>query len=241
MPDGHDQRPYHGAGRTTIIMPMTVSAPAEPAALYRARRGRVDVVDVPEYPFVSVDGHGAPGGAEFVSALAALYPIAYGICFTLRASGIDEKVSPLEALWWTADPAADYAAALARGGYGEADKAGWSWRTMIRLPDAADAGMVARVRAEAALRHPESGAGLERVRFRRWREGLCAQTLHVGPYSAELATVELLHRFVVDAGYRATGRHHEIYLGDPRRCAPERLRTILRQRIVRSRPAAARS
>lgn len=202
------------------------------AHLYRARRGVVDVVEVPELLFVSVEGSGPPAGPAFAEALGSLYPVAYGVRFALRAAGIDEKVSPLEALWWTEDPAGDFGRALATGGYGEADKERWRWRALIRLPSATSGDLVAHVEDAVRAHRPELGGPLSRVRFGPWREGRSAQTLHVGPYAEELATVELLHRALADAGYRPAGRHHEIYLGDPRRSAPERLRTILRQPVA---------
>ena len=203
-------------------------------SFYRARAGKIDVVDVPTLSFLSVDGAGPPGGADFARALAGLYPMAYGVRFALRDKGVDEKVSPLEALWWTADPAGDFWRALARGGFSDVDMAGWSWKALIHVPDACDAEMVNAVRDGARRRHPESLDTLAGVSFGRWREGLCVQTLHVGPYASELPTVEWLHASLAEHGYQATGRHHEIYLGDPRRCAPERLRTILRQPVTRT-------
>lgn len=213
-------------------MTVVVSA-ADVAALYRARAGRVDLVEVPELPFAAVDGSGAPGGPGFARAVGALYPVAYGIRFALRRRGVDERVSPLEALWWTAQSAADFTAALSRGGYREEEMAAWSWRALIRLPAAADEALVAEVKARAAARRPEGAGALEDVRFLLWREGPSVQTLHVGPYGAELPTVQLMHDFIVGHGLTPTGQHHEIYLGDPRRCAPERLRTILRQPVRR--------
>ena len=214
-------------------MTVVVSA-AEVAPLYRARRGRVDLVEVPELRFAGVDGEGAPSGPAFPRAIGALYPIAYGVRFALRKQGTDERVSPLEALWWTAQSAADFTAALARGGYGEEEKASWSWRALIRLPSQADDALIAEVKSEAAHRHPEGADAIDEVRFFPWREGLSVQTLHVGPYSAELPTIRLLHEFIGSHELTPAGQHHEIYLGDPRRSAPERLRTIVRQPVART-------
>jgi len=212
---------------------MTSLAPlaADPTVGYRATKGEVSLVEVPELLFASVDGHGAPGGAEFKCALGALYPIAYGVRFALRERGIDERVAPLEALWWTETPLVDFKGALERGGYAPADMDRWFWRAMLRLPRATDKVTLDSVRTAAIRRRPDSASTLESVAIGPWQEGLCVQTLHVGPYSAELPTVQLLHSFIASHGYRAVGRHHEIYLGDPRRAAPERLRTILRQPV----------
>jgi hypothetical protein len=202
----------------------------EPSSLYQAKRGQVTVLDVPEMLFATVDGQGPPAGTAFQQAVPALYGIAYGVRFALRGQGTGEKVSPLEALWWTQDPAASFAAALAAGGFTAEDMGGWCWRALIRLPSAARTA-AEEARREAGRRHPEHAAALAQVRIEPWREGLSAQTLHVGPYADELPTVRMLHEYIATTGYRVTGRHHEIYLGDPRRSAPERLRTILRQPV----------
>jgi len=210
-----------------------VDVAADVAALFKASRGKVVLLDVPELLFASVDGRGAPGDESFAQAVGGLYTIAYGVRFALRDKGVDEKVSALEALWWTADPAADFAAALAAGGFSDQAKDGWSWRAMIRLPWAASDDVLTAARAQAVRRHPEVEPALAAVHVGPWREGLCVQTMHVGPYAAELPTVVLMHDFIAQHGLRAVGHHHEVYLGDPRRTAPDRLRTILRQPVGR--------
>lgn len=213
---------------------MVTAATPDTERLFTAEAGTVTVLEVPELPFASVDGSGTPDGAAFGNAIHGLYTVAYGVRFGLKRVGIDEKVSPLEALWWTDDPAGDFAAALARGGFTGAEKASWSWRAMIRLPWAADDTVVGAVKEEAVRRHPEMQADLDNVRVGPWCEGLSVQTLHVGPYATELVSVTLLHDFIAEHGYRAAGLHHEVYLSDPRRCAPERIRTILRQPVERA-------
>ena len=190
-----------------------VSAPSRRQTnLYKAVPGRVDVVDVPEYMFAAVDGAGAPANGAFQSAIPALYSVAYGVRFALRDRGVDVKVAPLEALW---------SSPIGTG----------RWRAMIRLPWAADCDLVDAVRRAAAERHPERQRDLDTVSVVRWQEGLAAQTLHLGPYDAEAPSIDALATWIADHGYRPTGRHHEIYLSDPRRSAPDRLRTILRQPV----------
>jgi hypothetical protein len=212
---------------------MTTATRADFASLYRARRGQVDFVDVPGAAFVVVDGAGEPGGADFATALSALYPVAYGVRFALRDRGVDEKVSPLEALWWSAHPADDFAAAVAAGTFNAGQMRDWRWQAMTRVPDAADEAFVVHVARVAEQRHPELAPAINRVRYLHWTEGRAAQTLHIGPYAEELSTVQILHAGIAAEGFRPRGRHHEIYLSDPRRCAPERLRTILRQPFER--------
>lgn len=210
---------------------MTTATHTVNGGLLVAKRGHVDVIDIPEYCFAQYEGKGSPESPLFGRAVQALYSIAYGVRFGLRGQGIDERVAPLEALW-TFPGATDFAVAgtvplhVAHG----PDR--WGWRVMIRLPDAADRELIENVRGRTCLRRPELLETLQSVTVDVWTEGLAVQTLHVGPYSAELPTVELLRDYIRHHGYRAVGLHHEIYLSDPRRCAPARLRTILRQPIA---------
>jgi hypothetical protein len=203
------------------------------ASLLKVRRGAVDLIDVPEFGFAVVTGTGAPGGGEFTDALQALYAISYGAHFLARKQyGEAPGVMPLEALWWVDDPdQQDILAAVARGqaSMADTDRDRWRWQAMIMQPDPIDGGLV-----EAALtraRDNKASAALERLRYIRWAEGRCAQLLHVGPYAAEGPSIARLHQAITAAGGRPRGRHHEIYLGDPRRSAPEKLRTILRQPV----------
>jgi len=193
--------------------------------LYSVRAGCFEVVEVPKLAFAWVDGEGPPQGPGFQAAIRGLFPITYGVHFALARRAIKEKVSPLEALWWNVDTLEDPADGPPD------DWAAWHWSAMIRLPAGCAVSDVEEARAAAADRHPEEADHLDRVDFRHWTEGLSVQTLHVGPYSAEAPTIHALHEFIRGHGYRAIGRHHEIYLGDPRRCAPARLRTIIRQPV----------
>ncbi|GAA1476820.1 GyrI-like domain-containing protein [Nocardioides aestuarii] len=174
-------------------------------ASYRARKGVVEEVDLPPRRYLMVDGSGDPNTAPaYAAALAAIYPVAYRLKFAAKAAGRDYVVPPLEALWW-----ADDMDAFTR----RRDKDAWRWTVMLLVPDWVDDATVA-----AELVDP--------VRLETLTEGRCVQTLHVGPYDAEGPTIEALH-----AGRTLTGRHHEVYLNDALRTAPERLRTILRQPV----------
>jgi hypothetical protein len=189
--------------------------------LYKARPGRVEFVDVPEFGYAVVEGQGDPSGAAFAAAIRALFTVSYRAHFLAkRKFGDAPHVMPLEALWWTAG-----------GGPLELsdrdiDRPEWRWQAMIMQPAPIDDAVVAAAIAAAGAK---AGPALAELRFVRWTEGHCAQLLHVGPYSTEGRSVATLHAAIRAAGYRPCGRHHEIYLGDPRRSAPERLRTILRQ------------
>ncbi len=191
---------------------------------YAARRGRFDVVTVPPLRYLMVDGHGDPNTAPaYRDALTSLYPLAYTLKFFSKDElGRDYGVMPLEALWWADDLAAFTTAR---------DKSRWDWTLMILTPgwitdehvEAARAKVVAKGQAPV----------VERVRLEGLDEGLCVQTLHVGPYDDEAPVLADLHdRFVPGQGLRLVGKHHEIYLNDVRRTDPARLRTILRQPVA---------
>ena len=183
------------------------------------------IVDVPEIAFLMVDGRGDPNSSEqYEAALQALYGVAYTLKFTLKKAQPerDFKVAPLEGLWWTdgEPPSLDEL---------QTDRDAWNWTMMIAVPDAVTAAEVGAAADAAARRRPLPAAGL--VRLERFAEGQAAQLMHIGPYAEEAPTIARLHDFVADQGYELRGRHHEIYLGDPRRTAPERLKTVIRHPV----------
>lgn len=194
-------------------------------AAYRARRGTFSVVEVPPLQHLAVDGRGDPNAsAAYRDAVAALYPVAYKIKFLGKDLGRDHVVMPLEALWWSEDMATFTTAR-------NLDR--WQWTVMIMVPDWVAADHLEAARAAAARK--AAGPALDAVRPQPLEEGLCVQTLHVGPYDEEGPALEEMHRtFIPGAGLRMSGRHHEIYLNDARRTDPARLRTILRQPVVRA-------
>lgn len=218
---------HHGVMATKTALLESV------APLYKVRKGHVDFVDVPELGFVTIDGAGAPSGAEFAEALAALYSVSYGAHFAARkATGEAPRVMPLEALWWVDGEEAQ--AVMERFAAGEAtidesDRDRWRWRAMIMQLPPIDGAAIERAIAGARAKKPVPS--LDRLRFVRWAEGPSAQIMHIGPYATEASSVVALHRAIAEHGSRPHGRHHEIYLGDPRTCAPEKLRTLLRQPI----------
>lgn len=162
---------------------------------------------------------------EYTAALAALYPVAYTLKMTSkRELGRDYVVPPLEGLWWAEDMAA-----FTTG----RDKSQWNWTMMLLVPNWLDHERVeaatARVRAKGAA----APARLADVRLATLAEGRCVQTLHIGSFEDEGPVLRRMHEQAIpQAGLRMVGRHHEIYLSDARRVAPERMRTILRQPVV---------
>lgn len=197
------------------------------SALYRVGRKPV-LVDVPELTCLMVDGSGDPNTSlDYRHAVEALFTLSWTLRFALKREGVlDYRVMPLEGLWWTPDMA-DFSAS---------EKSAWQWTALIVQPDVVDDSRLAQ--ACAAAGEKKDLAVLDAVRLERWREGQAAQVLHVGPYSAEGPTVAALHAFIAVHGLGLSGKHHEIYLGDPRRAAPEKLRTIVRQPVEQRAGAA---
>lgn len=191
--------------------------------LYQPSARKVEVVDVPELSFAMVDGRiekgHAPGDSPaFLEAMQALFGISYTLKFQSKLrkkNAIHYPVMPLEALWWVTD-----------GRFDHSKPDNWCWCAMMMQPEHIDAKMFAE--ALVQLRNKKPSPVLNRLRLERFREGLCIQTMHIGPYSAEPSTVERMHAFAQENGYLIANQHHEIYLGDPRRSAPEKLKTVLR-------------
>jgi hypothetical protein len=188
--------------------------------LYAPPRGKFVMVDVPELSFLMIDGEGDPNRAPaYKDALEALYAVAYTAKFLskLGSAKVDFRVMPLEGLWW-ADDMEDFSAAR---------KDAWKWTMMIAVPDAVTGELFAAARTKAAAK--KDLTALPRLRLERFREGRAAQTLYLGPYADEGPVIAALHRFIADGGHRRAGKHHEIYLSDPRRTDPAKLKTIIRQ------------
>jgi hypothetical protein len=191
--------------------------------LYQPSARKVEMIEVPELSFVMLDGriekgHTPGDSPTFLAAMQALFGISYTLKFQSKLrqkNAIDYPVMALEALWWVED------------GHFELSKPdNWCWRAMMMQPEHIDAGMFAE--AMVQLRSKKPAPALELLRLERFCEGLCIQTMHLGPYSTEPATVERMHAFALENGYLLANQHHEIYLGDPRRSAPEKLKTVLR-------------
>ena len=203
-------------------------------------------IEVPEMVFIQVEGRGDPNTSEsYKNALEILYALSYGIKMNLKFHSLPGElleqagknkeespawsgnyvVPPLEGLWWVEDTAFD--------GKNVTDKEAFCWISMIRQPALVTEEVFTWAKENLSRKKPE--LDLSKARLVRYREGLCCQILHVGSYDEEPATIEELDRFVRESGYEAdfaNGRyHHEIYLSDPRRTAPERLKTVIRHPV----------
>ncbi|TVU64794.1 hypothetical protein FQP90_06990 [Paenarthrobacter nitroguajacolicus] len=192
-------------------------------ATYSAKHGQFSVVTVPTLQFLMIDGHGDPNTAQsYKDALTTLYPVAYKLKFFSKAElGQDYGVMPLEALWWSDDMESFTSAR---------DKSRWDWTLLNMVPDWITQEHMEMVRQVVAKKG--EAPALESLRLEPLEEGLSVQTLHIGPYDHEGPVLEEMHNnFIPEQSLSMTGRHHEIYLGDPRRTAPEKLKTILRQPV----------
>lgn len=202
----------------------TFERPENRAAEFRGGAGLVRFLEIPPRRVVMIDGEGLPGPDAFAPRMPGLYATAWTLRFRLKARGVVTKVGPLEGLWWTADESADLDAILGP------ERTDWRWTLFITLPaEATDEEVATALAAGRAKLDAMFGASLRAETF---DEGRVAQLLHVGPYEAERASIERLHAAVMAAGLCLRGRHHEVYLGDPRTSAPERLRTILRHAVT---------
>jgi len=189
--------------------------------LYSAKQ-EATLVEVPELHFAMVDGHGDPNEApEYVEAVQALFSVSYTARFALKRApdGLDYGVMPLEGLWWAKDMSA----------FTTGDKSSWDWTMMIMQPAQVTPEVFEAARGTAARK--KSLPAIDRLRLESFKEARSAQLLHVGPYATEGPTIKRLHAFIADQGCEPVGKHHEIYLNDPSRTAPEKLRTIIRQPV----------
>ena len=190
--------------------------------LYNPSGKSFTLVEVPSMNFLMIDGHGNPNNnPAYQEVVEALYAMAYTLKFAIKKKGIDYSVSPLEGLWWIEDMRE----------FSLEKKDQWDWTMLVMQPEWVTADLVEALRPEMARK--KSLPALDRMRFGAFHEGLSVQIMYTGAYADEGPTIARLHAFIQEEGYQVTGKHHEIYLGDPRRTAPEKLKTIIRQPIRR--------
>jgi hypothetical protein len=199
--------------------------------LYVPSAKKIEVVEVPAMNFVMIDGaiepDQAPGTSPlFQENMQALYGAAYTLKFAAKLrkeNPVDYPVMALEGLWWVED------------GVFDIQKPGnWKYTVMIMQPDLVTPEMIADALAQMRKKKGDQPA-FARLRLERYREGLCVQTMHIGPYATEPATIQRMQAFMQENGYRDLvglgGKHHEIYMGDPRRADPSKLKTVLRHPV----------
>jgi hypothetical protein len=190
----------------------------EHKVLYNAK-AKPSVVEVPDLNYIMIDGMGDPNTSEeFMEAMEALYGASYTLKFSFKKEKeMDWTVMGLEGLWW-ADDMGDFIAL---------NKGKWKWTMMIMQP-----GFVMEkdlLDAKKRLEEKKGNPAIAKLRMERYNEGLSAQIMHIGPFSTEGPTIRTLHGFIVSQGGSLSGKHHEIYLSDPRKVPEDRWRTIIRQ------------
>jgi hypothetical protein len=200
----------NGQSMTEPLAAADYVAPRKPTLL-TVRRAR----------YLAIPGQGEPGGERFTAAIGALYGVAFTVKMTRKFAGKPVyPISKLEALW--------FMSGVAPG----TPREDWRWKLVIRTPDVVTPGDVRH--AISTLLGRGKPRQVREVTLETIVEGPCVQMLHLGPYEREPETVDVMRAFVIDQGYRLTGLHHEIYLSDPRRVPPARLRTILRLPVRRA-------
>ncbi|UCF58539.1 MAG: GyrI-like domain-containing protein [Candidatus Bathyarchaeota archaeon] len=187
--------------------------------LYNPSAKKVEIVDIPMLNFLMIDGSGDPNTAqEYKDAVEGLFAVSYALKFMVKKEkGVDYGVLPLEGLWWTDNMTQ----------FSLENKDAWKWTSMIMQPEYVTEALVNK--ALEQVEKKKNPPALPKIRFKSFQEGLSAQIMHIGPYSAEGPTIEGLHNYIKEHGYGLRGKHHEIYLSDPRRSAPERMKTVIRQ------------
>ncbi len=178
------------------------------------------LVDVPEGKYLTILGKGHPSEGEYGEAMMALYSCVYTLKFKYKAEGKDYSIMPLEGLWWIDDRVFD----VNEPAPGEK----WRWKSMIMVADFVTEESLKEVQEELV---PKKGEKVREVKLEPFHEGLSAQIMHTGPYSEETPTINKLHEWVEENGYRLRDDHHEIYMNSPQRTKPENLKTIIRHPV----------
>ena len=187
--------------------------------LYNPSAKEVTIVEVPRMNFLMIDGQGDPNTSqEYKDAVEALFSLSYTLKFmTKKTNAVDYAVMPLEGLWWVDD--------MSR--FSAKNKNAWKWTSMIMQPEQITKDSVAKALEE--IKKKKKLPALSRIRFESFHEGKSAQILYIGPFSDEGPTIQKIHEIIRKNEGTLEGKHHEIYLSDPRKVAPERMKTILRQ------------
>ena len=190
--------------------------------LYKPSEKEVVVVDVSSMNFLMIDGIGNPNTSqEYKEAVETLYAVSYALKFMIKKgeTAIDYGVMPLEGLWWVDDMTK----------FSIENKDVWKWTSMIMQPKYATVDLFEQ--AFEQVKKKKNPPAISKIRFESFSEGLSVQIMHIGPFSAEGPTIEKIHIFTKENDYELRGKHHEIYLNDPRKIAPEKMKTIIRQPI----------
>ena len=178
-----------------------------------------EIAEFGEANYLTIEGKGEPGGDVFVNAVEALYPLAYGIKKVCKEQGNDFGVPKLEGLWWVegTKPALEVA------------RSEWCWKLMIRMPEFVTGEMMESVQPEVAKK--KKNDLIRDISFESFNKGKCVQVTHIGPYSTEPQTIEAMMDFMAANNLQVNGRHHEIYISDPRKTDPSKMKTLIRYAV----------
>jgi len=191
--------------------------------LYEPSAKEPVIVDVPRMRFLAIDGVGGVGEGAFQDAIGALFSLGYPVRFGAKKQlEIEYPVMPLEGLYWDVERGFEISLA---------DATQLAWRLMMMVPFVVPSEFIEATRAEVATK--KDPPRLSEVRIEDYAEGTSVQVMHIGPYDQETPTIERMLTFAAEQGYRVAGKHHEIYIGDPNRSAPEKLRTVVRYPVTR--------
>jgi hypothetical protein len=186
---------------------------------YYSAKTRPDIREFTELNYLTILGQGEPAGVEFTKAVEALYPLAYGVKKICKQNETDFGVPKLEGLWWVNSdkPAL------------EVPRNEWHWKLLIRMPDFVTSEMVNKAKDEVVKK--KSIALVNQIQFEKITEGKCIQVMHVGPYATEPETIQQMKELMNVNNLTENGLHHEIYISDPRKTVPEKMKTIIRQPV----------
>ena len=212
------------------LQPLSLDLKKEYKALYSPSAKKVELVDVPDLQFLMIEGAIEPGMAPgtspgFKEAMEAMYGAAYTLKFMSKldpSNPVDYPVMALEGLWWVEDD-----------NFIITRKDNWFYRLMILQPEIITPQRFSEALAQMRKKKGQQ-AGFDRLRLEHFREGLSLQIMHIGPYDTEPATLEKVQAYAAEEGYVLSGIHHEIYLGNPLRAQPEKLKTILRHPVTKA-------
>ncbi|KKM23224.1 hypothetical protein LCGC14_1617360 [marine sediment metagenome] len=175
-----------------------------------------EIVEFDPVKYLTIEGKGEPAGDVFTRKIEALYPLAYGIKKVCKDKGNDFGVPKLEGLWWVEGnkPAL------------EVPRSEWCWKLLIRMPEFVTKEMMVSVQPGVAKK--KKNKLIHEISFEKITEGRCVQIMHIGPYSTEPDTINKLMAFMAESGLSVNGLHHEIYLSDPRKTEPSKMKTLIR-------------
>jgi len=215
---------------TQAVIMKKIDFKKELKEFYRPSSKKVSIVDVPKMNYLMLNGEGDPNNSqEFEAAVESLYGLSYALKFMFKnkekpTGYFEYVVPPLEGLWWMKEDIPNDLIMI------QQSKEDWRWTLMIMLPDFYTEQMVKE--AKEILRAKKNPIALDKLYVSSLDEGLSVQILYVGPYKDEMPTIEKMHKFAIEKGYKLRGKHHEIYLSDPRRTVPEKLKTVLRHPVI---------